>query len=296
MLNDSRRAFACCRNAGENSIIIVGGANQDAAAWQLGDGVRALIHSAGAVLLQREIPEDANIAVAKVGAHGTAAQLGQQAWQPRSRVSFALPACLAICLLLVLLGQSCLRCGAPPTPTAAPAARATAQAAADAGVPVLLDAGGVDAPLPDELLSHLSIISPNESELQRLTGMATDSTAQLLEAAAALQARARAAGAGGGSGLQVLVKLGTAGSMCVGAPDVPGLVRQPAVLAPQVVDTTGAGTTTSCAPRQCNTAACMRLGTAAAACRACVLCMRLRSCVCSLQASLSALHCARCHP
>lgn len=50
--------------SGENSIIIVGGANQ--AQWGLSEPAQAAIQGAGAVLLQREIPEDVNIQVAKV--------------------------------------------------------------------------------------------------------------------------------------------------------------------------------------------------------------------------------------
>lgn len=52
-------------HAGENSIIIVGGANQ--APWQLTDAAQSAIKSAGAVLLQREIPEHVNLQVAQVG-------------------------------------------------------------------------------------------------------------------------------------------------------------------------------------------------------------------------------------
>lgn len=40
---------------------------------------------------------------------------------------------------------------------------------------MILDAGGVDAPIPMELLKHVDILSPNESELARLTGMKTES-------------------------------------------------------------------------------------------------------------------------
>jgi hypothetical protein len=43
------------------SIIIVGGANQ--AAWALSDSTKQLLSSAGAVLLQREIPEAVNLEV-----------------------------------------------------------------------------------------------------------------------------------------------------------------------------------------------------------------------------------------
>jgi hypothetical protein len=117
--------------------------------------------------------------------------------------------------------------------------------AAAAGVPVLLDAGGVDTPLSPELLQHLTIISPNETELQRLTGLPTGSEEELLIAAAALQQRAaeQSKQQQQGVGLQVLLKLGIAGSMMVPAAadddDEGQVVRQPAIRAPQVVDTTG---------------------------------------------------------
>lgn len=56
------------------------------------------------------------------------------------------------------------------------------QAARSAGVPVILDAGGVDAPIPQELLDHVDIFSPNESELSRLTGCPTESFEQIGQA------------------------------------------------------------------------------------------------------------------
>lgn len=56
------------------------------------------------------------------------------------------------------------------------------QAARSAGVPVILDAGGMDAPLPGELLEFVDILSPNESELSRLTGMPTETFQQVGEA------------------------------------------------------------------------------------------------------------------
>lgn len=52
--------------AGDNRIIIHGGANT--AAWELGEGARAALRGAGAVLLQREVPEAVNTEVAQVGA------------------------------------------------------------------------------------------------------------------------------------------------------------------------------------------------------------------------------------
>jgi ribokinase len=129
-----------------------------------------------------------------------------------------------------------------------------AQLAAAAGVPVLLDAGGVDAPLPSELLQYLTVISPNETELQRLTGLPTGSTQELLTAAHALQQRAAEQNQQQqqqqqqqAAGLQVLLKLGTAGSIMVPAAAAAAaddsaeaqIVQQPAIAAPAVVDTTG---------------------------------------------------------
>lgn len=152
---------------------------------------------------------------------------------------------------------------------------AVAQAAAAAGVPVLLDAGGVDAPLSGALLQLLSTISPNETELQRLTGQQTDTEDQVVAAAAALQHKAvqdprlhqggqqpklplqpdsqqqhqpqrqqQQQEAKGGQ-LQVLVKRGSAGSLVVG-PGGQQQALQPAIAASKVVDTTGE------ASRQCS--------------------------------------------
>lgn len=45
------------------------------------------------------------------------------------------------------------------------------QLGSSAGVTVVLDCGGADADVDRELLKHLTIISPNESELANLTGV-----------------------------------------------------------------------------------------------------------------------------
>jgi len=42
-----------------------------------------------------------------------------------------------------------------------------------------MDAGGMDAPFPQELLHLIDIFSPNESELSRLTGIPTESFEQI---------------------------------------------------------------------------------------------------------------------
>ncbi|KAL6755954.1 Ribokinase-like protein [Haematococcus lacustris] len=163
----SGTALILLQQSGENSIIIVGGANQGG--WELGPEAQAAIAGAGALLLQREVPEHVNIQAA--------------------------------------------------------------QLAKTAGVPVYLDAGGVDAPLASDLLACLTLLSPNETELARLTHLRTDTEEEIQAAAQKLQAQGVTS---------VLVKLGAQGSLLL-----PGAgqaaVRQPALPAPQVVDTTGAG-------------------------------------------------------
>jgi hypothetical protein len=74
----SRRPLPLPRPAGENSIVIVGGANQDPRSWELTGGARSLLASAGAVLLQREIPEAVNVAVAQVGGQSERAGGGRR--------------------------------------------------------------------------------------------------------------------------------------------------------------------------------------------------------------------------
>ena len=129
---------------GENSIVLVGGANTSEE-WQITDEVTAAIQSAGAVLLQREIPETVNVIFAKL--------------------------------------------------------------ATSAKIPVILDAGGADRPLASDLLTNISILSPNETELQRLTGMPTKSEKQCVAAAEALVHQGVD---------KVLVKMGAKGSLLVG--------------------------------------------------------------------------------
>ncbi|KAG8077479.1 hypothetical protein GUJ93_ZPchr0007g3259 [Zizania palustris] len=155
---------------GQNSIIIVGGANMEG--WDAGIGPEDLdlIRQAGVLLLQREIPDWVNVQVA--------------------------------------------------------------QAAKDAGVPVILDAGGMDAPVPGELLSLVDIFSPNETELARLTGMHTETFEQISQAAGACHKMGVK---------EVLVKLGSQGSALFIEGEKP--IRQPIIPAAEVVDTTGAGDT-----------------------------------------------------
>lgn len=168
----SGQAYILLQKGGENSIIVAPGAN---AQWGrlLGDSasdisLAAAIAQAGAVLLQREIPEAVNLHVANL--------------------------------------------------------------AKAAGVAVILDAGGSqDGPLPPALVARLTLCSPNETELARLTGMPTADDAQVLAAARRLQAQ----------GVRtVLVKLGARGCLLVRAD---GTILQQSACSVPVVDTTGAG-------------------------------------------------------
>ncbi|KAL6999685.1 ribokinase [Sarracenia purpurea var. burkii] len=163
-------AVVMLQSDGQNSIIIVGGANMSCWPDALYEDDLEVLRNAGIVLLQREIPDSVNIQVAKV--------------------------------------------------------------AKTAGVPVILDAGGVDAPIPLELLNLVDILSPNESELARLTGKPTESFEQITHAVKKCHEMGVK---------QVLVKLGAKGSALFEEGEEP--IRQPVVSAPRVLDTTGAGDT-----------------------------------------------------
>ncbi len=118
-----------------------------------------------------------------------------------------------------------------------------AQAAKSTGSTVILDAGGADGPLSAELLAAVDVLSPNETELARITGLPTDSDDQVVAASKALLDRP-------GSGVAaVITKLGARGSIFVGDPAL-GAGQdagrrtawfQPAFPVAEVVDTTGAG-------------------------------------------------------
>lgn len=163
------QAFILLQPSGENSIIIIGGANQD---WPVDEPLKEFactaIREASCLLLQREIPEHVN--------------------------AFA------------------------------------ARAAAEAGVPVILDAGGVDEPLDAEILRLCTCVSPNETELSRLTRMSTDTDDEVIAAANALRKMGVS---------QVLVKLGARGCVLVSGGAEP--TWQSAFPVASVVDTTGAG-------------------------------------------------------
>lgn len=161
----SGQALILLQAGGQNSIVVVGGANQ---AWdRLDPGLEEAISQAGCLLMQCEIP---------------------------------------IALVQAAAGR-----------------------ARQAGVPVVLDAGGLDGRLPDGLWPLVEVFSPNESELASLVGCDTSHEAGLLAAARRLLDHGVR---------QVLIKLGARGSLLVG----PGTqVLRQAIFPVDVVDTTGAG-------------------------------------------------------
>ncbi|MCD7449011.1 hypothetical protein HAX54_048094 [Datura stramonium] len=163
-------AVVMLQSDGQNSIIIVGGANMSCWPEKLSDEDLEVVRSAGIVLLQREIPDFVNIQVAK--------------------------------------------------------------AARTADVPVILDAGGMDSPIPLELLRCVDIFSPNETELARITKMPTGSFEQISKAVE----KCYELGVN-----QVLLKLGANGSALFTKGEEP--LRQPIIKAAKVIDTTGAGDT-----------------------------------------------------
>jgi sugar/nucleoside kinase (ribokinase family) len=145
--NATGTAAVFLQPGGENSIVIVGGAN--VAPWACDPPQRDAIASAGTLLLQRELPDNVNLKFAEM--------------------------------------------------------------ARDLGVPVVMDAGGAEGPLDPKLLRCVTLLSPNETELARMVGMATGTREEVLAAALALSQQAGDA--------DVLLKLGAKGSLLLtGAP------------------------------------------------------------------------------
>jgi ribokinase len=100
--------------------------------------------------------------------------------------------------------------------------------AAKSGARVILNPAPARA-LPDELLRHVSILTPNETEAELLTGIKVDSDPSAVKAASVLRAR----------GVQtVILTLGARGALVATSDGTPQLVPGFKVKA---VDTTGAG-------------------------------------------------------
>lgn len=105
--------------------------------------------------------------------------------------------------------------------------QAAAELAARAGLRVILNPAPA-RPLPDKLLRRVSILTPNETEAELLTGIKVASPAAAAQAAAQLRAR----------GVQtVIITLGARGAFLAGADEqrlIPGFKVKP-------MDTTAAG-------------------------------------------------------
>ena len=73
----------------------------------------------------------------------------------------------------------------------------------------VLDVGGVDQPITDELLSLLDIVSPNKTELKRITGKEVDlnDEKELINVIEDLRKRSN------NKNLEILLKLGSKGSV-----------------------------------------------------------------------------------
>lgn len=163
----SGTAVVLLQHSGENSIVIVGGANT--AHWEFSSEADEALRTAAVLLLQREIPDHINLYAAEM--------------------------------------------------------------AADAKV--VLDCGGAEGPISQLLLERVSVLSPNETELERLTGMGAGNEEEAIAAARSLM-RGTAVEA-------VLVKRGDLGSLLISGEDGQDVLHQDAIRIGVVEDTTGAG-------------------------------------------------------
>jgi ribokinase len=166
----SGQAYILSLPGGANSIILVGAANHQ---WpeELPKELEKALQTTAVVMLQREIPQRVNLAVAR--------------------------------------------------------------AAKAAGAVVYLDMGGEESPLSNDLLSHLTFLTANETELARVAGLPTDTEEQVSTAAKQVQKQ---------YGVEnILITLGERGSRLFLASASPEVLSEPAEKVANVVDTTGAG-------------------------------------------------------
>lgn len=105
-----------------------------------------------------------------------------------------------------------------------------ARAAAEKGIPVFQDVGGADRSIDPEHLKLCTFLSPNLSELKRLTKMPCNTHEEVLDAARELQQL---------GAQNVLVTLGIEGSLLLTSDG--NVLKQHVVPAERVVDETGAG-------------------------------------------------------
>jgi ribokinase len=165
----SGQAFIFLYPSGDNSIIIVGGANSK---WSipLSKKLQNAVKEATIVLLQSEIPSEINGLVTTL--------------------------------------------------------------AYEHNVPVMWDTGGEDRAVPKELLSKISFLCPNETEISRLVGFDVKNKEDAIAAARQIQSQ---------GGQNVIITLGSNGSIFVPSNSSETPTFQPCYSVEKVVDTTGAG-------------------------------------------------------
>ena len=107
-----------------------------------------------------------------------------------------------------------------------------AKKANELGIPVFQDVGGADINLSnyEQHLSNCDFISPNLSELKRLTGFEIENKIDVIKAAKYLQSK---------GAKNVLVTLGGNGSILITSDD--DIIEQESIKVEKVIDTTGAG-------------------------------------------------------
>lgn len=171
--------------------------------------LQTAISTAAVVMLQREIPEAINIAVAQAARSG-AEQSGRVGTGP----------CVGIFLTKLcshLFPRACTT-----SVSSSPSAH---------HVPVFLDMGGEDSAVSPSLLSQLSFLTANETELARIARMPTDTDEQVHAAANYVRSEYTVP--------HILITLGDRGSLLF-LPDG-SFVRESALQVERIVDTTGAG-------------------------------------------------------
>ena len=100
-------------------------------------------------------------------------------------------------------------------------------------VPVFLDMGGEDSPISSELLSFITFLTANETELARISGQSTASDDEVKKAAGAVQKK---------FGVKnILITLGERGSILFLENGSIESQQATKVEADKIVDTTGAG-------------------------------------------------------
>ena len=107
---------------------------------------------------------------------------------------------------------------------------AVAVAAEQAGIPVFQDVGGAERPISSAHLKRCTFLSPNLSELKRLSLLPVTTEEEILMAAQSLQQQ---------GAHNVLVTMGSQGSMLLTKSGQ--VLKQPCLPVQQVVDETGAG-------------------------------------------------------